>query len=186
MADAQRKIINLNGLWDIEESTSGETIPLRFNHKVEVPGLVNMAKPSFMDVDKFYGKEYYSNYWAGSGLVKLNIKADTMKIGYSFQKRNYFWYHKIIESIQGHELVILKINKAQFGTVVWINGKKAGQSSDCFASQYYDITSLINKTGKNRITIRIGAHPGVLSPSIPAGNDYENKIGLPEFMTMFH
>ncbi|NJO70199.1 MAG: hypothetical protein HC830_13765 [Bacteroidetes bacterium] len=129
LADAQRKIINLNGLWDIEESTSGETIPLRFNHKVEVPGLVNMAKPSFMDVDKFYGKEYYSNYWAGSGLVKLNIKADTMKIGYSFQKRNYFWYHKIIESIQGHELVILKINKAQFGTVVWIMGKRPDRAA---------------------------------------------------------
>ncbi|NJO70200.1 MAG: hypothetical protein HC830_13770 [Bacteroidetes bacterium] len=38
---------------------------------------------------------------------------------------------------------------------------------------------MINKTGKNRITIRIGAHPGVLSPSIPAGNDYEKQNWTP-------
>jgi beta-galactosidase len=178
-AIAQREVVSLNGTWDIEESTSGEKVPQKFNHKVEVPGLVNMSQPEFADVDKFYSKEYYGNTWVKPGLIKLNINEDTLKIGYSFQKRNYFWYHKTFESKPGHEVVILKINKAQFGTVVWINGFKAGEYNGCFTAQYYNITSFLKETGKNEVLLRIGAHPSVLPSSIPAGNDFEKRHWTP-------
>ncbi len=176
---AQREVYSLNGTWDIDESISAEQVPRHFMHRVEVPGLANMSNPAFKDVDKFYSKEYYGNYWAKPGLVKLNIREDTMRIGYSFQKRNYFWYRKSFESKPGHEVVVLKINKAQFGTVVWINGKKAGEYNGCFTAQYYNITSLISKKGTNEVLLRIGAHPGVLPPSVPAGNDFEKRHWTP-------
>jgi beta-galactosidase len=176
---AQREFVSLNGTWDIEESVSGDKVPAHFGHTVEVPGLANMSKPAFVDVDKFYSREYYGNSAARPGLIKLNINEDTMKIGYSFQKRNYFWYHKTFENRQAHEVVLLKINKAQFGTVVWINGKKAGEYNGCFTAQYYNITSLLKKNGKNEVLIRIGAHPGVLAPAIPAGDDFEKRHWTP-------
>ncbi len=176
---AQRETVSLNGIWDIEESISGDKIPAKFNHKVEVPGLVNTSKPSFDGVDKFYSKEYYSNSWVKPSLLKLDLNADTMKIGYSFQKRNYFWYHRSFETKPGFEVVILKINKAQFGTLVLVNGKKAGEYNGCFSSQYYNITPFIKKKGSNTVLIRIGAHPAVLPASVPAGNDFEKRHWTP-------
>ncbi|MDO8952566.1 MAG: hypothetical protein Q7U86_08065, partial [Draconibacterium sp.] len=178
-ASAQRETLSLNGIWEIEESVSAEKVPAKFQHKVEVPGLANLAVPVFDKVDKFYSKEYYGNYWAKPALQNLGTVGDTMKIGYSFQERNYFWYRKTFETKSGFEAVILKINKAQFGTAVWVNGKKAGESTDCFASQEYNIVSLLKKKGSNEILIRVGAHPGVLPASVPAGNDYEKRHWTP-------
>ena len=176
---AQREIISLNGVWDIDESIQAEKIPDNFHHKVDVPGLVNSAQPGFEMVDKFYSKEYYSNSWAKPALTKLPFDTDTMKIGYSFQKRNYFWYRRSFETKPGFEAVFLKISKAQFGTMVMVNGKKAGEYSGCFTAQYYNITSMLRKKGLNEIIIRIGAHPGVLPSSVPAGNDYEKRHWTP-------
>ena len=176
---SQREIVTLNGLWDIDESIMADKIPGKFQHRVEVPGLVNMANPAFDNVDKFYSKEYYSNSWAKPALIKLPGNPDTMKIGYSFQRRNYFWYRRSFETKPGFEAVILKISKAQFGTMVMVNGKKAGEYSGCFTAQYYNVTSLLRNKGLNEIIIRIGAHPGVLPPSVPAGNDYEKRHWTP-------
>ncbi len=178
-AFSQRETLSLNGIWEIEESISADKIPAKFQHKVEVPGLANLAVPAFDKVDKFYSKEYYGNYWAKPALQKLGAVGDTMKIGYSFQERNYFWYRKSFETKSGFEAVILKINKAQFGTAVWVNGKKAGESTDCFASQEYNIASLLKKNGQNEVLIRVGAHPAVLPESVPAGNDYEKRHWTP-------
>ena len=176
---AQRETLSLNGIWEIEESVSADKVPAKFQHKVEVPGLANLAVPAFDKVDKFYSKEYYGNSWAKPSLQNIGTVGDTMKIGYSFQERNYFWYRKSFETKSGFEAVILKINKAQFGTAVWVNGKKVGESTDCFASQEYNISSLLNKKGSNEILIRVGAHPGVLPTSVPAGNDYEKRHWTP-------
>ncbi len=175
----QRETVSLNGIWDIEESIAGDKIPAKFTHKVEVPGLANTAIPVFEGVDKFYSREYYSNQWVQPTLVKLDIDADTMKTGYSLQKRNYFWYKKNFETRSGFEVIILKINKAQFGTMVFVNGKKAGEYNGCFSSQYYNITPLVKKKGANTLLIRVGAHPAVLPPSVPAGNDFEKRHWTP-------
>lgn len=176
---AQRQTLSLNGIWDIEESVTDVKAPVKFKHKVEVPGMVNMAEPAFSKVDKFYSREYYGNYWAKPALQKLGTVGDTMRIGYSFQDRNYFWLRNSFEVKPGFELIILKINKAQFGTSVWVNGRKAGESTDCFAAQFYNISSLLKKKGMNEVLIRIGAHPGVLPTSVPAGNDFEKRHWTP-------
>jgi len=172
---AQRNIISLNGIWDVEESIEATKMPKKFSHQVEVPGMINQSKPAFDDIDDFYSKEYCTNPIVRPGMKKVPISIDSMKVGYNFQKRNYFWYQRTLQIDENKEVYVLKINKAQFGTMVWVNGKKVGESFDCFASQEYDVTKFLQVPGKNTIVIRVGAHPGVIPEYITAGNDYEKK-----------
>ena len=178
-AFAQRETLSLNGEWAIEESVDSLRIPKKYTHTVQVPGLANMSVPEFKDIDKFYGKEYLLNSWAKSSHQHLNVNADTLTTGLSVQERNYLWYKKVVDLKTVNELYVLKINKAQFGTRLIINGKTAGYSTDCFSSQYFNITRFLKVPGKNEIVIRIGAHPGVLPAEVPAGNDYEKRHWTP-------
>jgi len=91
---AQRNIISLNGIWDVEESIEATKMPKKFSHQVEVPGMINQSKPAFDDIDDFYSKEYCTNPIVRPGMKKVPISIDSMKVGYNFQKRNYFWYRR--------------------------------------------------------------------------------------------
>jgi beta-galactosidase len=167
---AQRLTISLNGTWQIEDSIEAEAMPQSFRHRVQVPGLAKLAIPTFEDVDKFESREYI-----GTAVNKgLKPKSElTQLVGVSKQKRNYFWYQTSFEAPAKRELAILKINKAQFGTVVWVNGKKIGEHLGCFTAGYFNLSDTINWQGRNTLIVRVGAHPGVLPVSIPAGTDAE-------------
>ncbi len=176
---AQRVVISLNGRWDVEETMGARDIPVRYLHTVDIPGLINQSTPAFSMVDEYFSKEYCNNTFVQPALRKKGITVDGIKTGYTFQKRNYFWYHRSIQIDTKGDIYILKINKAQFGTAVWVNGKKAGESLDCFASQSYDITNDIRVGRKNTIVIRVGAHPGVLPDSAFVSFDYEKRHWTP-------
>lgn len=177
---AQRSIISLNGSWQIEESVEAGKLPAKFLHTVQVPGLINQAVPAFKDVDIFYAKEFVENIWVRPTLdKKLLSLADTATSGYTPQVRKYFWYQKSISLPDDKQVYLLKVGKAQFGTAVWVNGKKVGESFDCFAAQYYDVTAFVKKKGANVFTIRVGAHPGVLPLRVPAGTDFEKQHWTP-------
>jgi len=97
-----RRVISLDGNWEIAEG-SMDSIPKTFEHKVPVPGLVDMAEPPFADVGK---------------------KSD---------KREAFWYHRTFTvkgTIP--EVALLKIHKAKYGTRVFLNGKLIGDHLPCF------------------------------------------------------
>jgi len=53
-----RTTISMNGTWQITESVASNDIPTAFDHTVVVPGLVNLSKPAFPDVDFFASREY--------------------------------------------------------------------------------------------------------------------------------
>ena len=55
---AQRKVISLNGEWEIEDGIEHDAIPKTFEHIVQVPGMVNQSTPAFRDVDRFDGLDY--------------------------------------------------------------------------------------------------------------------------------
>ena len=42
------------------------------------------------------------------------------------------------------EVAILKVNKAQFGTAVWLNGKEIGEHLGCFTAGYFNLTGAID------------------------------------------
>ena len=74
---------------------------------------------------------------------------------------------------------MLVINKAQFGTAVWLNGKKIGEHLGCFTAGRFDAADALNWSGENRLVVRIGAHPGVMPRWAPYGTDNEKALWTP-------
>ena len=150
--------------------------PRQFRHAVPVPGLANLARPPFPDVDKFDSQELIANR------IRRKLLPESARVhtaGVSHQERNYFWYRTSFEAPAVRAAAILKINKAQFGTAVWLNGKPLGEYSGCFSASYFVLTDPIRWNAKNELLIRIGAHPGVLPVTYPAGTDFEKLKWTP-------
>lgn len=168
-----RATVSLNGAWQIDESVSATEMPKAFGHTVAVPGWVNLSTPAFPDVDFFASREYMQRYGREyplrSGKKILSDSAPLPTVGISPQKRNYFWYRTSFKAGTKREVALLKIGKAQFGTAVWLNGTKVGEHLSCWTPGYFDLTSAIHWTGDNELLVRVGAHPGVLPESFPAG-----------------
>ena len=70
-------------------------------------------------------------------------------------------------------MALLKINKAQFGTAVWLNGEKLGEYNGCFTASYFHLEKAIHWDQENVLLVRIGAHPAVLPDTYPTGSDFE-------------
>ncbi len=175
--DAQRVTVPLDGEWEIEDGRDANTIPNSFTHKGPVPGLTHSALPAFPDVDKFDTIENIDKKIRLKQLPESARAATT--IGIARQNRNYFWYHTRFRVTARRQIAILKVNKAQFGTSVWLNGKPAGDHLGCFTAGYFDVSSAIDWSGENDLLIRIGAHPAALPDTVPCGTDNEKLLWTP-------
>jgi hypothetical protein len=175
-----RQTLSLNGEWEIDDSISPEHIPDVFHHRVPVPGLAHTATPTFPDVDQFQSRENIPS------LIRFGEAPESTLgllgkdgVGISKQERNYFWYRKQFRITGRREVAILKVNKAQFGTAVWLNGKKIGEHLGCFTAAIFDVSEAIKWDGENQIVVRVGAHPGVLPKGALAGTDSEKRMWTP-------
>jgi len=169
----QRLLVTLDGDWNIEEGVEPEAAPGTFGHTVRVPGLAHSATPSFPDVDRYETREYILTM-ISRGILKPSD--DTGVLGRTPQKRNYFWYRKSFRVPAKKQVALLRINKAQFGTAVWLNGKKMGEHLGCFTCGHFNLTESMNWEGENQLLVRIGAHPGALPEWVPAGTDLEKYL----------
>src|SRR5579883_1053016 len=131
---AQRAVIPLDGEWRIEDSVSATTMPQTWRHTVAVPGLANQAQPGFTDVDRFDSREVIDNRIRKK---RLPESARVTTAGVPRQERNYFWYRRTFRAPARRAVAILKINKAQFGTAVWLNGKPVGEHLGCFTAGFF-------------------------------------------------
>ncbi|RZK60030.1 MAG: hypothetical protein EOO91_03000 [Pedobacter sp.] len=149
-AKAQRKVISLNGTWQVEETTETNLIPQRFTHTIPVPSLIDMAKPRFKEVKK---------------------GADSNR---------YFWYRKsFVLDKNMPEHVILQISKAAYSKTLFVNGKLASVRQTIFSSYETDITSLLNPAGQeNIIVLRLGSFDNFPDTAIN-GNDFEKIKFIP-------
>lgn len=149
-----RIVINLDGIWDIDEGLM-DVIPRRFSNRkplsedifnirtVEVPGLVDLATPPL------------PNY------------------GWSAKHRQAFWYHRTFEiADEIPQIAILKIHKARYGTQIFINDQHAGNYLPNFTPGYFDIRPLLNP-GTNKLLVRVGAFPDSVPDNITRGGDSE-------------
>ena len=150
---AERETVSLDGSWEIEDGKSASEIPAAFTHSGPVPGMANLATPPFENVDSFFSREQLANrirsklspsewlkeYWKG--------KVD--------QDRDYFWYRKTFRAPAARAVALLKMNKAQFGTAVWLNGRKLGEYSGCFAASYFHLEEAIRWNEENTLVVRI-------------------------------
>ena len=178
-APQTRTTVSLDGTWEVDDGVEPDRPPTTFSHTVPVPGLVHSALPLFPDVDKFTSKQtlsslvYYDRYSQAAYDKLGDIR------GIPGQKRKYFWYHKRFTAPAARATAILKIGKAQFGTIVYLNGVRIGEHDSCFTAGYFDVTRAVRWNAPNELVVRVGAHPGVLPAKVVGGTDFEKSRWTP-------
>jgi len=176
-AHAQRITIPLDGTWSIGESMEPDAIPTLFPHTAPVPGLAHSATPGLPDVD-----EYHTHEWAYTVTKRDHVLPFTESVeglGSTIQKRNFLWYERTFKTPAQKKRALLVVNKAQFGTAVWLNGRKIGEHWGSFTAGHFDLADAINWKGENRLLIRIGAHPGAVPDWVLSLGDGEKEFWTP-------
>ena len=143
---AKRITLSLDGQWEITDSIDGEQQPAAYSHHAPVPGLSHSAVPGFKDVDQFESRELIQNR------VSRNLapaSAQVSNAGVSRQQRNWFWYRRQFEIPAIRRVATLRINKAQFGATVWLNGKRVGEHLPCFSAAIFDVSGILRQ-GSNK------------------------------------
>jgi beta-galactosidase len=174
-AQAGRLIVSLDGEWEIADSAE-DRMPASFDRRVPVPGLANLARPPFAGVDRFDSRELIDNRIRRG---QLPPSARTQRVGIPRQDRTWFWYRRSFRPPERRQVAILRINKAQFGTAVWVNGEKIGEHLGCFTAGIFDITRAVRWDQENSLVVRVGAHPAALPEWAPAGTDFEKTKWTP-------
>ncbi|MEI8372214.1 MAG: beta-L-arabinofuranosidase domain-containing protein [Planctomycetota bacterium] len=147
-AENGRRVVSLDGTWEISEGSMTASTN-HFEHKVPVPGLVDMAQPAFAEV------------------------------GVKSKLREAFWYRRTFRVEDPIPAVaLLKVHKAMFGTRVILNGKPLGDHLPCFTPGIFDARSAL-RVGDNEILIRVGAFRESVPRPIPDGWDYEKTKFIP-------
>ena len=172
---AERKTISLNGQWEIVDSVQADSLPAQYGHVAPVPGLAHSATPPFANVDQFESRQLIQNRVSKGMLPKSALVTNA---GVSRQERNWFWYRRQFQIDAPAEVATLRINKAQFGAAVWMNGRKIGEHLPCFSAAIFDVSAAV-KTGLNELVVRVGAHPGVLPANVSGGTDFEKNRWTP-------
>jgi beta-galactosidase len=145
-----RRVISLNGRWEVTEGNM-DSVPGSFEHKVPVPGLIDMAKPAFEEVGK------------------------------KSERREAFWYRRIFTvKGRIPDVAILKIHKAKYGTKVFLNGKVVGEHLPCFTPALLDVKKFLKGSGeRNELIVRVGAGRECLPEGMPGGWDFEKYLYIP-------
>ena len=176
LCGADRSLIQLNGEWGITDSKAALPPPTKFDHTGPVPGLVHSSTPAFPNVDEFDSRQVIQNRVSKGMLPKSALVRNA---GVSRQDRDYFWYHRSFDVGAQRAVATLRINKAQFGAAVWLNGVKVGEHLPCFSAAIFDVAAALRWNAKNNLVVRIGAHPGVLPEAVSAGTDFEKNRWTP-------
>lgn len=145
--------LNLNGIWEASLGSFGE-IPQSFDHKIPVPGLIDLAEPAFSEPYAF-----------GKRTPLADIPED----------RRALWYRTHFKTPPGDATVYrLKVGKAMYGTEVWLNGERIGFNPYIFTPGYFDLSKSMRSSGEeNQLTIRVGTHYMLLPEGIPYNYDWE-------------
>ena len=153
-----RKVISLNGTWQIEEGTM-DKVPSTFGHSVEVPGFVDNSIPAFLE--------------AGPKVKDRGAFAQ------KDPRRDAFWYRRTFKlSDPISDVAWLKIGKAMYGTRVFVNGKMIGDHVPCFTQGLFDAKEAL-KIGENELIVRVGADRDAVSKFVESGMDGEKSRYIP-------
>jgi beta-galactosidase len=158
----QRVTISLNGTWQIAEGKK-DIIPPVYNHTIQVPGLVTLAKPEFEKA----APPVPDRFTIDKNLDLFYHQQDSM--------RDAYWYRRTVsisESIP--EIALLKVGKAMFGTKVYLNGTFVGEHLPCFTPGYFDLKEFL-EVGDNELVIAVGSGRNSLPQNVPDGFDYEKQ-----------
>ena len=162
-ANAQRKIIDLNGTWQFDQ-TSSAFPPTTFTRTIPVPGLIHLAEPKVEDYDVLFIKPQKSEFVQQHNLNNLAYKPK-----YSWYKRKFM----VGKELLGYE-ALLTVKKSQYVTQVFINGMDAGRSISCFTPIELPVSRFLHFGEENEIIIRVGER--VWLPGEAAGGTDKEKV----------
>ncbi|MGD0744399.1 MAG: discoidin domain-containing protein, partial [Verrucomicrobiota bacterium] len=153
--------ISLDGTWQLTEGQADQ-MPAQFDRKVPVPGLVDLAQPAFAP-DAFKATKRLF----GPGDAAL-------------AQRSYWYRREFVIKGDVPAVATLLVRKAAYGSTVYLNGTKVGESLASFTANCYDVRGALRGGGAtNELVIRVGASRASLPPSVPTGFDYEKKSFIP-------
>jgi beta-galactosidase len=104
-----RKEISLNGIWEIAKTNHLTEFPASYTAKIPVPGLIDMAEPKIDNQDTSYNN---CVYWYRKTFTLEDLKSDVIQ---------------------------LKINKANYHTWVYMNGKPVGENVYSFTPSVFNV-----------------------------------------------
>ena len=147
------------GNWPKGRRTSS---PAQFDRNVPVPGLVDMAQPGFAP-DTFKNTK------------RLFGPEDA-----ALAQRSYWYRREFVLKGDVPAVATLLVRKAAYGSTVYLNGTKVGESLASFTANWYDVRGALRGGGAtNELLIRVGASRASLPPSVPTGWDYEKEYFIP-------
>ena len=169
--------MSLDGEWEIADSAAPQPAPRSFERRVPVPGLANLARPPFPDIDLFDSRENIMNRIRQNKLPKdFAVPANQ---GIPKHARNYLWYRRTFQAPAERRKALLEVKKAQFGSAVFLNGRSVGEHLGCFTSGWFDLTGAVRWGAANELVVRVGAHPAVLPQTVMSGTDNEKLKWTP-------
>ena len=125
--------------------------PAQFEHRVPVPGLVDEARPPFEEV------------------------------GVKSPRREAFWYRHTFR-VKGEvpAVAALKLQKAAYGSRVFLNGVLLGEHLPSFTPGYFDARPALRGNGAvNELVIRVGASREAVPLTLASGWDFEKVRYIP-------
>jgi len=151
-AQSPREIINLNGIVEFEQTETAFP-PEKFTRIIQVPGLIDLAKPKI---------EQYDEYFAGT------------------HEPRYSWYRFIFDVPEKYrdKYAVLKIRKSRYNTQVILNGRDCGTYMQCNTPIECDLTDFISFGKENILLIRVGERAWLPAASA-TGYDREKFTDIP-------
>lgn len=164
---AQRTVIDLNGTWEFDR-TERAFPPEKFSRNIPVPGLIHLAEPQIDDYDIWFKKPEVAEAKHSHGVYDIDYKP------------KYNWYRKMVrigEDLNDREF-LLRINKSQYVTQVYVNGIDMGTSMECYTPVEFPITRALRIGEDNEILIKVGDRFW-LPPQAAGSTDKEKEHYLP-------
>ncbi len=164
--EEKRQTVCLDGVWQVAEGKL-DVVPRVFDHKAPVPGLLDMATPAFDIPGNVISDAERGQAW------ERPKKADPL--------REAFWYRRTFKiNASDSQVALLKVNKAFFGTSVFLNGHKVGTNPLNFTPGWFDLKPHIRTDGsENELVIRVGASLAQIPLSATDGWDPEKTRYVP-------
>jgi|WetSurMetagenome_2_1015567.scaffolds.fasta_scaffold02003_6 beta-galactosidase len=159
---SKRTTISLNGIWQIADGKK-DIVPAKFERNIPVPGLIIQAQPAFLNP----APKLADRFAIDRNTDLFYHQQDSL--------RETYWYHRTFRITQNiHEVALLKVGKAMFGTRVYLNGTFIGEHLPCFTPGYFDLRKALKK-GENELIIAVGSCRNSLPQDVPDGFDYEKE-----------
>lgn len=124
--------------------------------------------------------------YAGEILVPFAIESSLSGVGKTVGKDSVLWYNRkfIVEKNMRGKKVLLHFGAVDWKTDVYINGKHAGSHEGGFDPFYFDITTLLKKSGEQELTVKVwdptdqGPQPRGKQVVLPEGIWYTPVTGI--------